>query len=163
MTRRWKWIAASLLAVAVTVVVGFPAVFKHLPGPRHSAQSMISLKQISKAAVTYYAKHGRFPPSAPLTPTTPCCQLSHQRCDNTDWSHPTWKVLGFSIAPGYSQWHQYKFESRSEGRTAAFVAEAVQDFDCDGKTVAWRVSGRVGEDEAVVVTQPEIPDAEIAE
>lgn len=122
-----------------------------------------SLRRISSRAVHYYSIYGKFPASAPLTPEAACCPSLAQGCAGGDWSHRTWQALAFSIE--HRRWLQYRFrvESKGEGRTATFGAEAVQDLDCDGKVGTWRVTGRIGEDGKPVVTEPAIPDEDIGE
>jgi len=113
-----------------------------------------SLAQIQAGARHHYlADHydaegrllpGRFPPSTDWTPARPCCAQPNHECkaDPAQWKQSTWVQLHFAIKEPHR--FQYRFTSRGVGRTAAYVAEARGDRDCDGVYSSFRIEGEVG-------------------
>lgn len=69
-----------------------------------------------------------FPASAPLTPSAPLSGLTGSPMA-ADWSHPTWKALGFEPPIGLT--HAYAIETAPGGRST--VVRAVADLDEDGE------------------------------
>ncbi len=64
------------------------------------SQATLQLRRLEKAAHTAFVIDGTYPAgTAPLTPTTPCCEGPGGKCPATatDWEHPVWRALEFSV------------------------------------------------------------------
>lgn len=86
------------------------------------------IDQLHAAVRRYHAKHGRFPPSAPLTPPNTACRGSTPVEPSAgDWTHPTWKALDF--VPGDPGRYQFAFVTDGQ----KYTARAFGDLDCDGR------------------------------
>lgn len=101
------------------------------------SQATLQLRRLEKAAHTAFLIDGTYPAgTAPLTPTTPCCEGPGGKCPATatDWEHPVWRALAFSVdEPSY-----YRFTYASEdGREAMMTA--VGDLDCDGEVTTYKI------------------------
>ncbi len=62
-------------------------------------------------------------------------------CQNTNWEHATWAVIGFEI----SDPHRFRYRFRQKGRdqNAMFTAGAYADLDCDNKRSTYERTGTV--------------------
>lgn len=80
--------------------------------------------------------------STPWTPAASCCGQTDNRCASSeaDWSHPTWKALGFSPA-GPLAFH-YRIVKTGKGHKAVFNVEAQADLKCNGALTELSQSAR---------------------
>jgi hypothetical protein len=91
------------------------------------------------ASACAYANAGRFPPSAPLTPSAP--PRGKKAIDPVGtWDSPTWTALSFRPVPEGVP-HAYAFAFDSAG--TSFVARARGDLDGDGVLSSFEISGSV--------------------
>jgi hypothetical protein len=81
--------------------------------------------------------------STPWTPAASCCGQPDNRCASSeaDWSHPTWKALGFS--PNGPLAFRYRIVKTGKGRKAAFNVEAQADLKCNGALTELSQSARI--------------------
>jgi len=129
------------------------------PGRSVETEARVNLKKIFDGATMYFeagprmtrgaeAQPLQFPGSAPLTPAEPCCKGKDQRCLGAQWSHTSWKAVGFEIMdPHYCQ---YQLTSSGVKQQAVFSARAVCQERCDGELTVFERQGRVDEQLRVV-------------
>jgi len=159
------WAIALIVAGSLFVVIGIlaavsiPAFMKYMRRAK-TTEAAPNLKKIFDGAKGYYEKGAvvtrtqatrqplQFPDSVGMTPIKPCCRQSGKKCSNTDWSSPTWKVIGFEISDPH--YFQYRFSSRGRDDNAIFTAGAHADLDCDGILSTWERAGTVDEQRRVV-------------
>jgi type II secretory pathway pseudopilin PulG len=106
----------SLLAVlAVLVSVAIPS-FQRYSRRARSCEALLNIERIWNHAVAYHAAEQTdvagnrlprvLPLSAPLTPSsTPL--MEPYESTGSDWSHPSWRALGFAITA--THYYQYMF------------------------------------------------------
>lgn len=98
------------------------------------SEAELNLDALQKSLKVVYIETAAFPVgSAPLTPSTPCCEHKPDyKCPaaTAEWiDSPIWSALDFEVAePGY---YRYSYES-TDGKVA--VVKAVGDLDCDMTT-----------------------------
>jgi hypothetical protein len=100
-------------------------------GEAKTAEAKNTVGQIAKDLVAYATQlppaRMRFPPSAPLTPKQ-VPSGSKTPVTDADWSHPTWKAIGFSLTdPVY---YSYEIVTAPGGKKA--IVRATGDLDGDG-------------------------------
>jgi hypothetical protein len=127
-------IGVALLGSIAAVAV--PAFVRELHASRF-VEPTDGLARLAAAAVEHAEKNGRFPDSAPLTPSTPPRGKKEVDPPGT-WDAPTWQALSFRAAPEGVP-HAYAFSF--EGQTNAFVAQARGDLDGDGVLSTFEVRG----------------------
>lgn len=121
------------------------------------SEAELNLEAIKKSMKVYYAERAEFPKgSAPLTPSTSCCEGPNHKCapNNSDWNGvEVWDTLDFEILdPGY-----FRYSYESDGTTA--TAKAVGDLDCDETTVEYVLEARQDNGSPVfTLTKPARPD-----
>jgi hypothetical protein len=133
-------LGASLLGCIAAVAI--PTFVREVHASRF-VEPTEGLARLGAAAVEYAEGHGRFPDSAPLTPSPP--PRGKKEVDPPGaWDTPAWKALGFRAAPeGVPHAYAFAFEGAGTG----FVARARGDLDGDGvlSTFETRGSARPGE------------------
>lgn len=129
---------------------------EHGEPTRPQNDAALQLNKIAKAAKVSVMETSLYPKGiAPLTPSQPCCGQPDNACPPADWSkQPVWVALEFAI-PGPTR-YQYSYES--DGQT--FVARAVADLDCDGRTVEWRMDGVLVDGNPRVTLVEPVPGAD---
>ncbi len=72
--------------------------------------------------------------STRITPIRSCCVGGVRRCTSrsTDWSHPTWRRLGFSVQGPHLYRYQLTLESGS--LRSRLVLRALGDLNCNGRS-----------------------------
>jgi hypothetical protein len=111
--------------------------------PARKSEALIQLNKISKQAIIEYLTNATFPTqAAPLTPAVNCCTQNDngmRKCAAiaADWNTPEWRALDFSMEKDFL--YQYSYTPGSDGTT--FVAKAVGDINCDGKTLTFELHG----------------------
>ena len=72
--------------------------------------------------------------STRITPTRSCCKGGIRRCESraTDWSHPTWRRLGFALSGP----HRYRYQLTLEPGSLhqRIMLRALGDLDCNGRS-----------------------------
>ncbi len=81
--------------------------------------------------------------STPLTPVRRCCASPTRHCVSrpADWSHPTWRALGFHLDGPHR--YRYQVRLRPEPTTTRVELLAVGDPDCDGVSTQLLLVARV--------------------
>jgi hypothetical protein len=142
-------LGGSVLAVSV------PAFVRNLHASR-MVEALDGIQRLSKRASSLTAFRPRaaaFPESAPLTPAdVPRATLVTDPPGT--WSHPTWRLLDFTL----SEPHAYSFEFTSESDAAGsrFHAVAHGDLDGDGVLSTFDVSGKANADGQVAISPLEL-------
>jgi hypothetical protein len=72
--------------------------------------------------------------STRITPTRSCCKGGIRRCESrpSDWTHPTWRRLGFQLSGTYRYRYQLTLEPGSLRQR--IVLRALGDLDCNGRS-----------------------------
>ncbi len=151
--------AAAIIGASAAVAI--PAFTKYM-GRAKTTEAVAHLDHLCKASALYYATPRvaagtgervpcQFPPSAPATPATSCCDREADadgdgRCDANPsvWSGETWSALGFQLNDA----HYFRYAYTSNGLTgsaAMFTVSAYADLDCDGEFSTFERQG-YGED-----------------
>ena len=150
-------IGGSLLAVAV------PAFVRELRASRF-AEPVDGLQRIGTAAVVYAtarAAKDAFPPSAPLTPTSPPRGVREVDPPGA-WDHPTWKALSFRATPeGVPHAFAFGFDATAGATRSSFVAHAHGDLDGDGVRSTFELRGHAQDGEPVVIDPGMYLEAEV--
>jgi type II secretory pathway pseudopilin PulG len=138
LTAGYNGLLVPSAAIGVMAAVAIPAFMQYMKKSK-SSESSLQLNRLAKYLKATYAQTSKLPiGTAPLTPSTPCCEGPNHKCgDLAAWaSQPVWKELEFSIDDA----HLFRYDYTStDGKT--FVAHAVADLDCDGETVTYTLSG----------------------
>jgi hypothetical protein len=150
-------ITGSLLAVAV------PAFVREVHASRF-VEPVEGLQRIGTGALAHAAAHpapGAFPPSVPLTPSSP--PRGTREADPPGvWEHPTWKALGFRGAQeGVPHAFAFGFDSAATGGSATFVAHAHGDLDGDGVRSTFEIRGHAADGEPAALDPGMYVDAEV--
>jgi hypothetical protein len=127
----------SLAAVAV------PVFLREVHASR-LVEPVDGLERLGASAVAYATVHPvalAFPPSAPMTPSTP----PRGRCEpsaSDTWLAPTWRALDFQAAPpGAPHCFAFAFDSALSPSRSTFRAHAHGDLDGDGILSTFEVTG----------------------
>jgi hypothetical protein len=139
-------LALGLSLLGCIAAVAIPTFIREVHASRF-VEPTEGLSRLGASAVAYAEVSGRFPDSAPLTPSTPPRGKKQPDPPGT-WDAPTWKALDFRAAPEGVP-HAYAFAFESTGN--AFVARARGDLDGDGVLSTFEIRGgiRPGEGPAV--------------
>jgi hypothetical protein len=135
--------------VGAVCAVAIPAFVRELHASRF-VEPTDGLSRIGTNAVSWAEANGRFPDSAPLTPSTPPRGKKQADPPGT-WDGPTWKALSFRPAPeGVPHAYSFSFDAPQPGE--GFVAQAKGDLDGDGLASTFEIKGtiRPGEQPQVV-------------
>ena len=99
----------------------------------------LQLTRLGKNAKAYFAETGGYVAyRADLTPTQSCCSAGGSCAPDAGvWAQPPWSAMEFSIDDAHM--FQYAYESDA----SHFLAAAVGDTNCDGKTVTYELRGEV--------------------
>jgi hypothetical protein len=126
-------------------------------GGAKRSEAELNLDAIRKGVKTYYAERAEFPKgSAPLTPSTPCCEGPNHKCpaNMADWNGvEAWDQIDFMVVePSY-----FRYSYDSDGTKV--TATAVGDLDCDGTPVTWTLTGEaLNGNPTFTLTKPTSPD-----
>lgn len=132
-------IGASLLGCVAAVAV--PAFARELHASRF-VEPTEGLARLGAAALAFAEANGRYPDSAPLTPSAPPRGTKEPAPPGT-WDTPAWRTLDFQpVTEGAP--HAYAFSFESDG--ASFVAQARGDLDGDGVFSLFEIRGGFGPD-----------------
>ena len=115
-----------------------------------SAEAQLQLNAAQKRLSLMQQQTGEFRGgSAELTPATRCCEQANQQCpfDGADWSSSPWSDLGFS--PAGPTRFQYSYTASA----TEVEVRAVADFNCDGNTVEFVLTGAVDQGAATFAVQ----------
>ncbi len=98
----------------------------------------LNLDRLKKSLKVHFVEMATFPVgSAPLTPSTPCCEGPNHTCapNPAEWAgNPVWEALDWTVDDPH--YFQYSYEAKEP--TVA-IARAVGDLDCDGTTVTYEL------------------------
>jgi len=122
---------------------------------KRQSEAEAMLDRLGKAAKEAFISDARFPVATiALTPAKPCCDENHDgklRCapEMANWGTPEWRALAFQLVEP----HQFQYSYQSDGKT--FVATAVGDLDCDGRSITYKLEGKdVNGNITLTLTEP---------
>lgn len=107
---------------------------------RRSAEVELQLGKIKTNAKAAFNTDASYPAvTAPLTPSTPCCELPGKRCTPrpADWATSPWQALDFQLD------EPFDFQYSYAGTATSYVATAVGDPGCTGRPVTYTLEGSV--------------------
>jgi hypothetical protein len=140
-----------------TATLGISALRRYVAQTK-TAEARNTLQELAKRLMGLVAtakargEAARFPPSAPPVPT----EVPHaSKWANPDWSHPTWRAIGFLIEmPIY-----YRYQIVTSPDRKHVVVRAEGDLNGDGKTSSlYEVALDIDNAGAVVVSPLTIKD-----
>jgi type IV pilus assembly protein PilA len=127
--------------IGILAAVAIPTFIRYIAKAK-TAEAYEQLEKISNGARVYYmegqnsrgsgsALPPQFPDSAALSPATPCCVGSVDRCapNASHWADPSWQALNFAMSDPH--YYRYEHEAGGTGATAEFTVRAFGDLDCD--------------------------------
>lgn len=129
-------LGGAVLAVTVPVFV------RNLNASRMT-EALDGLERISTraSALADSAPQDRaYPASCPLTPSS-VARASLVTDPPSTWSHPTWRLLGFSIETPHA--YSFQFDSANGPGESHFTVEAHGDLDGDGVVSTFRTGGSI--------------------
>lgn len=129
-------IGASLLGCIAAISV--PTFARELHSSR-LAEPIEGLNRLGFAALSLAEAGGRFPDSAPLTPSVPPRGVKVIDPGGT-WDAPTWRMLDFRASP---EDVPHAFSFGFEGSSGGFVGRAKGDLDGDGLYSTFEIRGSV--------------------
>jgi len=137
-------ISLALSVIGIAASIAIPAFMEYQIHSKRT-EAELQLRRIERNAKAYVTANGAFPRmSAPLTPSTTCCEGPGHKCnDMSAWTVPAWQELDFQI----DEPHRFRYEYQSTG--TEMTVRAVGDLDCDGNTVTHELRGRIQDGNAV--------------
>lgn len=124
------------------------------------SDAQLNIKKILDAASLFFSKEHvsqtgsilppHFPKTVGLTPAETCCKKQTGQCRETDWSHPTWRALHFSIPQPHR--FRYQFFSCGTKNNAHGMARAVAQPNCDGEFLI--IEGSIGVENGKAIISP---------
>ncbi len=106
---------------------------------RDTPESTLALRKLYSGVAAHFYSTAALPASAPLTPSTSCCDGPGHKCrpEATQWDIPEWQAIEF----GMFDPHYYRYQLVSDGKS--FRAIARGDLDCDGIESELSVGGHI--------------------
>ncbi len=149
-------LAATVAIVGSVLAVAVPAFVRELHGSRF-VEPTEGLQKIGAGALAYAEANGRFPDSAPMTPSAVPRGKKEVDPPGT-WEAPTWKALGFKpVADGVPHAYAFSFESTGD----RFVAQAKGDLDGDGVLSTFEIRGFARKGEKPTLVPGMVIDSEL--
>jgi hypothetical protein len=126
----WRRVRYVLALVALCALATCPAAHRACVAKRHAREAEKLLDALGDRVETIVAETGKVPPLAAGPSPSPSCCDRGGTCepDDTTWSAPGWRALGFSIDGDY----RYTYQYIPDPSGASAIARATGDLDCDG-------------------------------
>ncbi len=105
---------------------------------RRAGEAELQMAKLKTNAKAIYTTDASYPVvTAPLTPSTPCCEQPGGRCqpNAADWATPAWQALDFQLD------EPHDFQYSYQGSNSTYVAVAIGDPGCSGKPIKLTLSG----------------------
>lgn len=126
----WRRVRYVLLLVALCAVATCPAAYRSCTTKRHAREAEALLDAIADRVAAAVTATGKVPPlAAGPTPLPSCCDRGGTcEPDDTTWTAPGWRALGFTIDDDYR--YTYQYVPDPSGTSA--IVRATGDLACDG-------------------------------
>ncbi len=126
----WRRVRYVLLLVALSALATCPAAYRSCTAKRHAREAEALLDTIADRVAATVVATGKVPPlPAGPTPLPSCCDRGGTcEPDDTTWTAPGWRALGFTIDGDYR--YTYQYVPDPSGTSA--IVRATADLECDG-------------------------------
>ena len=133
----WRRLRYVLLLASLCAIATCPAAKRACTRNTRAQEAEDLLDYLGDRVARTVATTGKVPPTAAgPTPQPGCCdQGGACSPDDTTWSAPGWRELGFTIDDDYRYTYQYLPDPSGLSATL----RAVGDLDCDGKASLYEV------------------------
>ena len=128
----WRRVRYIALLVGLAALATCPAAWRQHRTEQRAAEATAMLRYLAGLVrAEHAARDGRLPQQSvgPTPPIGRCCEQDGAcEVEPTQWAHPGWRALRFSV----DEPHRYAYEYQVVDGGRAAVLRATGDLDCDG-------------------------------